>query len=43
MPLFAPVTITRRPVRSGMSVRLQVVMSNNVDAGNNDVNDNFSR
>ena len=43
MPLLAPVTITVRPVMSGMSVVLEVVMGNNVDADNNDVNDNFVR
>jgi hypothetical protein len=43
MPLLAPVTITVRPVMSGMSAMLQaeVVMSNNVDYGNNDVNNNL--
>src|SRR3954469_25756954 len=43
MPLLAPVTITLRPVRSGMSVVLKVVMDNNVDTANNAVNDNFVR
>jgi hypothetical protein len=41
MPLLAPVTITLRPVKSGVGVRLEVVMSNNVDYDNNGVNDNF--
>jgi hypothetical protein len=46
MPLLAPVTITLRPVMSGMSVVvvvLEVVMDNNVDYDNKDVNDNFDR
>src|SRR5436190_19402951 len=43
MPLLAPVTITLRPVRSGMSVVLKVVMDNDVDTANNAVNDNFVR
>ena len=41
MPLLAPVTITVRPVMSGMCVVLEVVMGNNVDDDNNDVNDNI--
>ena len=43
MPLLAPVTITLRPVMSGISLVVQVVMSNNVDADHYDVNDNFDR
>jgi hypothetical protein len=43
MPLLAPVTITLRPVRSGSWSLLEVVIDNNVDYGNNDVNDNFVR
>jgi hypothetical protein len=44
MPLLAPVTITLRPVMSGMLAVLQeVLMSNNVVDANNDVNDNFVR
>jgi len=40
---LAPVTITLRPVMSGMKEVLEVVMGNNVDYDNNDVNDNFVR
>ena len=43
MPLLPPVTITLRPVWSGMSVVLQVVIGNIVGADYNDVNDNFIR
>jgi hypothetical protein len=43
MPLLAPVTITLRPVMSGMWVVLEVAISNNVDYDNNDVNDNLLR
>jgi hypothetical protein len=40
---LAPVTITLRPVMSGRSVVLQVVMTANVVVDNNAVNDNFNR
>ena len=43
MPLLAPVTITLRPVMSGICVGLNVVMGNNVDYDNNAVNDNLVR
>jgi hypothetical protein len=42
MPLFAPVTIARRPVISGIWKLLEVVMDNNVVYDNNAVNDNFA-
>jgi AcrR family transcriptional regulator len=41
MPLLAPVTIAVRPVMSGMSAAVKVVMANNVDDANKDVNDNI--
>jgi hypothetical protein len=43
MPLLAPVTITLRPVMSGICALLEVVMGNNVVHDNNDVNDNLVR
>jgi hypothetical protein len=43
MPLLAPVTMTVRPVMSGIWALLEVVMDNNVDYDNNGVNDNFIR
>ena len=43
MPELAPVMIAVRPVRSGRSAVLHVVMGNNVDAENNVVNDNSTR
>ena len=43
MPLLAPVTIAVRPVMSGKSEVLEVVMDNNVDADHNDVNVNILR
>ena len=43
MPLLAPVTITVRPVMSGMSVRLESSHDNNVVDDNNDVNDYIVR
>jgi hypothetical protein len=42
-PLLAPVTITLRPVMSGIWKPFEVVMDNNVDYDNNDVNDNLLR
>ena len=41
MPLLAPVTITVRPVMSGIWKLVEVVMDNKVDYDNNAVNDNF--
>jgi AcrR family transcriptional regulator len=43
MPLLAPVTITVRPVISGTSETLKVVIDNNVDGDNYDVNSNIVR
>ena len=43
MPLLAPVTITVRPVMSGMSEVEKVVMDNNVDDDHKDVNVNIVR
>jgi hypothetical protein len=43
MPLLAPVTITLRPVMSGIGVLLEVVIGNNVVYDNNAVNENFVR
>jgi hypothetical protein len=43
MPLLAPVTMTMRPVMSGIWRVLEVGIGNNVDYDNNDVNDYFVR
>ncbi len=43
MPLFAPVTIAVRPVRSGREVEPEVVMASNVVDDNKDVNDYINR
>jgi hypothetical protein len=43
MPLLAPVTMTVRPVISGMLEEEKVVMDNNVGAAHNVVKDYFVR